>query len=230
MHTSTIGSCELGGVPRTAAIIEAPLPLEAIKNLEKIGADLLEIRVDCFEENIQKICGYIEDVKRICRLPLIGTIRENDRTKDSRADMFAEVIPLVDAVDIEIDAPIVSEVISMAAGKTVVVSEHNFQNTPTARELGEIASRAAQLGGHIVKIAAMAHCSEDVVRLLRFTHDCEMPIVAFSMGEYGVISRVTSMLFGSLYSYGFVTKANAPGQLHIEKLIEELRLYYPGYT
>jgi 3-dehydroquinate dehydratase-1 len=222
-----IGTCQLGVVPRSTAIIEEPLPYHVVRNLKDIGVDLLEIRVDCFEENIQAVCDYIARLRKICSLPLIGTIRENERTKENRVGMFSKVIPLVDAIDIEIDATVAPKVISMAEGKTIIISEHNFEITPTTTDLNRIVERAELLGGHIVKIAAMAHGPQDVVRLLQFIGDCAMPIVAFSMGEYGAISRIVSMLFGSLYSYGYVTKPNAPGQLHIEKLIEEMRLYYP---
>jgi 3-dehydroquinate dehydratase-1 len=227
MKTLAIGSCTLGAIPRTAAIIDAVVPLQEIKKIKRIGADLLEIRVDCFDRNIDDVCGYIAKVKRAVSLPLIGTIRENERTKKNRIALFTKIMPLVDAIDIEIDAAINTKVIELAGGKTIIVSEHDFKRTPGTADLRHIAAKASALGGHIVKIAAMARERNDVVRLLQFTHACTMPIVAFSMGEHGAISRVLSMFFGSLYSYGFVTKANAPGQLHISKLIEEIQRYYP---
>jgi 3-dehydroquinate dehydratase I len=226
-ETCSIGSCKLGAVPRAVAIIDGPLALDKIKTIEELGADMLEVRVDCFEDGIDGVCEYIASTRRACSLPLIGTIRETARTRNNRSALFAKIIPLVDAVDIEIAAAIAPAIIAMSAGKTVIVSEHDFERTPGSAELEAIARRAAALGGHIVKIAAMAHDREDVVRLLEFTHRCPLPAVAFSMGEYGAISRVMSMLFGSLFSYGYVTKANAPGQLPLNKLVEELRMYYP---
>jgi 3-dehydroquinate dehydratase I len=229
MTNILIGSCKLGAIPRVAAIIDSFLPIEKIMELKSIGTDLLEIRVDCFEEPIDKVCGYMVNVKRNCGLPLIGTIRENERTKSNRIDLFAKIIPVVDSIDVEIDAAIAPQVIDMAAGKTIIVSEHNYNFTPDMDGLIDIVERAAVLGGHIVKIAAMAHNRADVIRMLQFINGCKMPVVAFSMGESGSISRVMSMLFGSLYSYGFVTNANAPGQLGIEKLVEEMRLYFPEF-
>ncbi len=231
MSKCRIGSCSLGAVPAAAAIIDGPLPLTEMKKLKSIGTDLLEIRVDGFREDIDTVCDYIAGVKKTIGLPLIGTIRENPRNKDNRIDLFRRIIPLVDAIDIEIDAPINSAVIAMASKKTIIVSEHDFSGTPDKAALCRIVKKASGLtsglGCHIVKIAALARNREDVVRLLEFTNGCATPIVAFSMGQYGSISRVLSMFFGSLYSYGFVKKANAPGQIHIRKLIEEMRRYYP---
>lgn len=228
MPKCSIGSCELGSVPRTVAIIDRTLWIEDIVKLQEIGTDILEIRVDTFTQDIKAICSFINEIKKACSLPLIGTIRENTGNLEKRLDFFKSIIPLVDAVDIELDSPINSEVIAMAKGRTIIISEHDFQGTPDDGKLNAIVEKAVSRGCHIVKIAVMAHNQDDVVRLLQFIHCCKANIVAFSMGEYGAVSRVLSMLFGSLFTYGYVTHANAPGQLSINKLIEELRLYYPA--
>jgi 3-dehydroquinate dehydratase-1 len=230
MKKCFIGNCELGSRPRTVAIIDRPLWIEDIIRLEKIGTDILEIRVDSFTQDIQKTRAFIEDVKKACSLPLIGTIRENTNTVDKRLEYFKTILPLVDAIDIELNGEISSQVIALAQGKTIIVSEHDFAGTPETARLHEMVQKAVTIGANIVKIAVLAARREDVVRLLKFVDECEENIVAFSMGEYGTVSRVFSMLFGSLFSYGFVTHANAPGQLPIEKLIEECRLYFPEMT
>jgi 3-dehydroquinate dehydratase I len=227
-----IGSCTLGAIPRTLAIIDDTLPMQEIKKLKEIGVDLFEIRIDSFNDSIETILKYAAKVKDTVSIPLIGTIRENAWTKKNRLELFAKVIPSVDAIDIEIDADIAKPVIEMAAKakKTIIVSEHDFNGTPTDAELDKIVRKAAGLGCDIVKIAALARSKSDVVRLLECIHRSKTPIVGFSMGEYGAISRVLSMFFGSLYSYGYVKKANAPGQIQIGKLIEEIRKYYPDYN
>jgi 3-dehydroquinate dehydratase-1 len=227
MNIPRIGSCELGVAPRAAAIVDDFFPLREIARLKKLGTDLLEVRVDGFDKDIDTVCDYLVKIKKTVSLPLIGTIRESNRTKNSRIDLFAKIIPIVDAIDIEIDASIGKKVVGMAKGKTIIVSEHDFSGTPDDARLRRIVKDAFGMGGHIVKIAAMATCREDVVRLLEFTRDCKKPIVAFSMGEFGPISRVMSMLFGSLYTYGFVKKANAPGQIPIGELIALLRRFFP---
>ena len=229
MPKCSIGSCELGLVPRTVAIIDRPLWIEDIVKLQKTGVDILEIRVDSFSQDIRSTCAFIAEIKKTCTLPLIGTIRENTGNANKRLDYFKKIIPLVDAIDIELNNPISSDVVKMAAGRTIIVSEHDFLGTPDNDALNGIVEKALSVGCHIVKIAALAKNQDDVVRLLQFVHGCTANIVAFSMGEFGTISRVLSMLFGSLFSYGFVTHANAPGQLHINKLIEELLLYYPAF-
>jgi len=227
MKIPRIGNCELGTVPRTAAIVDDFFPPSEIKKLKKLGTDLLEIRVDNFKGDIDKVCDYIGKIRKAASLPLIGTIRENERNRKNRIDLFAKIIPLVDAIDVEIDSSINKKIIAMAAGKTIIVSEHDFLGTPDSTRFSRIVKDAFDMGGHIVKIAATANCRKDVVRFLDLIRDCKKPIVAFSMGDFGSISRIMSMLYGSLYTYGFVKKANAPGQIPIGELIALLRRFFP---
>jgi 3-dehydroquinate dehydratase I len=227
MKAIKIGACTLGKAPRTLAIIDELLPLPEIKKLKAMGTDLLEIRFDSFPCGIDESCAYVAKVRKSVSLPMLGTIRENARNKKNRLEWFAKAIALVDAVDIEVDAEIAKQIIKMAAKKTIIVSEHDFKGTPSNARLDRMVKQARDLGCHIFKIAAMANSTNDVVRLLEFINKCKTPVVGFSMGELGAISRVLSMFFGSLYSYGYVKKANAPGQIQIGTLIEEVRKYYP---
>ena len=88
--------------------------------------------------------------------------------------------------------------------------------------------RALLQGADIIKIAVMARSTADVTRLLRFTEDCKVPLVTIAMGPLGSVSRVIAPLFGSLFTYGFIHRPVAPGQLSVEKLIEERTLYFPA--
>ena len=45
------------------------------------------------------------------------------------------------------------------------------------------------------------------------------------MGEIGKITRVAGFFFGSIMTYTFVGKSFAPGQIELNRLIEELKFY-----
>ena len=223
-----IGSIALGEIPRVVAVIDEFLDMHRIAGLTKTGADILEIRFDLLGDDIPSLCVFVDKIKKTTNFPCIGTIRETDANRHKRMDMFKAVIPFVDAIDIEIDVSIARQVIAHAAGKTVIVSEHDFEKTPDIAHLHAIADRAHELGAHIVKIAAMAHSRQDVARLLAFASECAWPVVVIAMGDFGTISRVLAPVFGSLFTYGFLRSAVAPGQIPVGKLVEELRLYYPS--
>ncbi len=137
-----IGSIALGEIPRVVAVIDEFLDMHRIAALAKTGADILEMRFDLLGDDIPSLCVYVDKIKKTTNFPCIGTIRETDGNRHKRMDMFKSVIPFVDAVDIEIDASIAQQVIAHAAGKTVIVSEHDFEKTPDIAHLHAIADRA----------------------------------------------------------------------------------------
>jgi len=229
MTACSIGTCTLGSIPRVVAIIDRVIGLQELQKLESRGTDILEIRVDSLDIGDKALCDYIKQLRAVTTCGLIGTVRDNARTTNRRLEIFKCIIPLVDAIDIEIDADINAQVISLAQGKTVIVSEHDYDVMPDDIDLKRIVDTAIKQGAHIVKIAAMANSRMDVVRLLEFTQSCSENLVSIAMGDEGTISRITAPLFGSLFAYGFIEDAVAPGQLPVWKLIEELRMYYPAY-
>jgi len=229
MNHITIGTVELGTVPRVVAIIDRCMPINTVKGLQDKGASILEIRVDCFKEPFDEILNYIKEIKSTIGIPVIGTIRETESNRENRLPLFEQIIPLIDAVDIEIDTDINRAVISLAEGKTVIVSEHDYEKMPHIEGLEYIVDTAKSLGADIIKIAATAHSSEDVTRLLTFTESRSENIVSIAMGEAGTISRVAAPLFGSLFTYAFISNAVAPGQLSLEDMVKELKRFYPDF-
>jgi 3-dehydroquinate dehydratase-1 len=224
-----IGSCELGKIPRVVLIIEEPIPVKRLERAVETGADIFELRVDCFKGDFKSCCDYIKKIRSAIQLPAILTIRETKQNASKRLQMFKRLIDCADAVDIEIDAPILSKVVKLAKDKTIIISDHDFKKTPKNAKLGEFVDKAMAAGADIAKIAAMPKTKKDIARLLHFTESRSENMISISMGSLGVISRVIAPLFNSLLTYGYVTKAVAPGQISLEMLIEELRLFYPAF-
>ncbi len=219
---------EFGTLPRVVAVVDQVLPIEKLIELGEEGVGILEFRFDLIDEPFSETLRYLAEVRRECRLPVIGTVRETESNRADRLGMFREILPLVDSVDIEIDARINREVIDAAGEKYVIVSVHDFERTPSLKELEKIVEISEGLGGTITKIAAMASGAEDVTRLLRFTEDHkDHNLVTIAMGAQGRVSRVIAPLFGSLFTYACIGEPVAPGQLQVGHLIEELQRYFP---
>lgn len=222
----SIGSCNLGSKPRIVAVVDECAAAGKLQLLRG-EADILEMRIDCYQQPLDKTVHYLQGIRSKVGIPMIGTVRENEFTKHDRPGIFNAIMPYVDAIDIELGASISGEVVAAAAGKIIIVSEHDFIATPDVAGLQSMVTRAKEQGADIIKIATMAHTREDVVRLLEFTRACTDPIVTIAMSALGSVSRVIAPLFGSLFSYGFLTKPVAPGQLSVVKLVEEFRIYFP---
>jgi 3-dehydroquinate dehydratase-1 len=204
------------------------VPLETLSGYRQRGASLLEVRVDLFNEDFDRVLEYVGELRSRCGMPVIGTIRETDRTRPHRLELFERLVPLVDSIDIEVDAAIGREVAALCGDKPLIVSEHDFERTPRLEELHHSADRAGSLGASIAKVAVMARGRDDVTRVLRFCEESSIPTVAIAMGPLGTISRVIAPLFGSLFTYAFVGEREvAPGQLPLDELSSMIARLYP---
>jgi 3-dehydroquinate dehydratase-1 len=229
MGMIVIKNIEFGGDPRVVGIIDSPMTTMRLVNYVERGVDMFEVRVDLFDRAIGKVVEYIEMIKGTISVPLIGTVRETDLNSADRADWYVSLAKCVDIVDIELGMPKWREAVDGVLGSAVImVSEHDFNATPDVNGLDDIVRRSVDQGAEIVKIATMANCAEDVTRLLRFTEDCEVPVVSIAMGDIGFVSRVVAPLFGSLFTYGYLgRKPLAPGQISALELVGALNLYFP---
>ncbi|NLD92278.1 MAG: type I 3-dehydroquinate dehydratase [Fibrobacter sp.] len=222
----SIGSCLLGNAPKVVAVIDELFSIEKILDVKQDGADIFEMRIDCYKAPLDTIVAYLEKVKNEAAVPMIGTVRENDWTSKDRIPIFRAIMPFVDSIDLELGTPISNEVRDFAHGKTIIVSEHDYNKTPSNDCLNDMVKRSLDQGADIVKLAVMANSRDDVRRLFTFTQECTIPVVTIAMGSHGTISRVIAPLFGSLFTYGFIEKPVAPGQLSAKKLVEEIGLYF----
>ena len=219
-----IGKLTLGNTPRIAAVIVDSEDKKAISVAKRGGADLLELRIDCFKKRdalyIQKT---IKNIKAV-NLPVIATIRSKVEggkaaiSDSARLGLFETIIPFVDAVDIELSSSkILKDIINQAHrfNKKVIVSYHNFKNTPEQKKLEAIIKNSKKAGSDIVKIATFARNKKDIIRLASLTVSHEN-IITIAMGRLGTLSRLLFPMLGSLLTYCSVTKASAPGQIPLK--------------
>ncbi len=218
--------------PAIAVVIDDYIPVDELVKLKSKGASLFEIRFDLLTGSMERSISYIKDVKVETGLPLLGTLRETEVNIGDRLSLFEQFIPFVDAIDIEIDTDIAEDVIELAdrEAKVIIVSEHDFEKMPNDSELDKLVEKSLSLGADIVKIAAMSSSLSETARLMRYNEIQDVPLITIAMGEYGKLSRMAGMFFGSLYTYTFINEGVAPGQIGFEELIKDIRNYYPGFN
>ena len=103
----------------------------------------------------------------------------------------------------------------------LVLSYHNFQETPD--NMMEILSELTSLNPKVVKVSVMAHTEQDVLDLMNFTRgfktlNPEQEYVTISMGKVGKVSRITSDVTGSSWSFASLDVASAPGQISLSNM------------
>ncbi len=195
---------------------------------KKLGADVLELRIDLIHENPERI---LVELKKL-GLPIIITNRMKEEggawtgSEPERIQKLISLIPHADAVDIELCAEKKDTVVLKArhAGKKVIISTHDFQNTPDIEVMTGLIRESFEAGADIAKLAVMPHSLDDVLNLLYVTLHSSGHVCTIAMGEIGKHSRVITPLYGSVLTYGYVDTPVAPGQLRIDELKYILRL------
>jgi len=217
--------------PKIALVITDRESNSQIKNLK---VDVLEIRVDMFKTwELEHVRRQILNRQKL-NLPLLLSVRNQkkegaamDWSDERKRQIFKMSLPLVDMVDIELSSPLLKETLVEARRlkKKTIVSAHDFNHTPT--HLENIFKKALSTGASIVKIAAKANSYDDVFRMIEFTrHHCKHPLITMSLGSLGVMSRLILPAAGSMYTYTFLHKPSAPGQIDFKTLQAHLKIYY----
>ena len=207
-------------------------------------ADILEIRLDRvwvkgLQPEIEESRAFIRDLKQKTKKPLILTIRRPEESEapgpgilpdESRLPFFEALIPLIDAVDVEIGSAIAGKVARLArkVKKPVIGSYHNFRRLPPDNTLYEKMGRAKNLGAEIFKVTALTESPKETIRLLLFCNLFSKShlICAIGMGKGSALSRITAPLFGSVLTYASLSVKTAPGQPDIKTLSADLRRFY----
>lgn len=227
------GTLTLGARP---CVIAAGGAAEVDALLATTDANAIELRADLFPAP-----GVDATVAALTRLrttgrPLLLTVRAahegGQPVADAvRAKIYREGLALVDGIDIELSSEqLRTDLVPQArtAGKTIVLSFHDFQATPPPATLRDIATRALDAGADVAKLATTARSLDDVQSLLALTLEFrERGIATLAMGAVGALSRVFFSAAGSLLTYGSVGAPTAPGQLPIRELAGLVRRFFP---
>ncbi|XP_038992038.1 bifunctional 3-dehydroquinate dehydratase/shikimate dehydrogenase, chloroplastic-like [Hibiscus syriacus] len=196
---------------------------------EASTADLVEIRLDSL-----KNFNPFEDLKVLIKqspLPTLFTYRPvweggmYDGDEKERLDVLQLAMELgADYIDVELK--VAHEFIKSINGKKpekfkIIVSSHNYENTPSVEELGNLVAKIQSTGADIVKIATTAVDITDVARVFQITVHSHVPIIGLVMGERGLISRILCAKFGGYLTFGTLEPGviSAPGQPTINDLL-----------
>ncbi|MGI6020845.1 MAG: type I 3-dehydroquinate dehydratase [Lachnospiraceae bacterium] len=250
MNTVKVRNIEIGaGVPKICVPIVASdkkTIIEAAKKMNDIPVDVVEWRVDWFEDvfEIDKVIDVLGDLRRaLGDIPLLMTFRTSKEGGEKAIDDEAYIelnvkaaqSGFVDLVDVEVFTgdEIVKKIIdgAHAAGVKVIASNHDFGKTPEKDDIVGRLRKMQELGADIPKIAVMPNSKKDVLTLLAATEEmaseyADRPIITMSMSGTGVISRLCGEVFGSALTFGAAGKASAPGQMDVDDLSTVLEIIH----
>lgn len=202
--------------------------------LAGLPCDLIELRVDGYPDYARwsEMGLKLEQAG----LPVLMTLRlanEGGFWKGPDHDRLAAyrlAIEKLSGVDVELHSEIAGEVgaLARAAGKTAVISYHNFSETPPQKDLERIIERMREIGT-VAKIAVKVNQLDEVEMLRGLLHqNWGVPVCILGMGPLGRETRLRFPLEGSCITYGYLDAQGAPGQHSAKELKDYFRPLQPG--
>src|SRR5215213_236363 len=209
-------------------------------------ADVVELRLDCLDDGeVEGAFPLLPGIVTPPRLPFVLThppagqagrrrldppepLRFSPRTSellndaDERARVYADV-----ELDL-LESPHAEHLREILEGFTLICSHHDFLQTPS--DPGALYERMARTGARVLKVAARAEDATDCAPLLALIERARrdgLEMIAVSMGEAGVLTRVLATAFGAALTYGSLERGRetAPGQLSVRELRELYRVH-----
>lgn len=94
-------------------------------------------------------------------------------------------------------------------------SVHDFERTPSAGEIASILDSGDQ---EVSKMACAVHSFTDLHSIYEASQSVARKHVLLGMGELGTVTRIRQSVLGNEFTFGYVGKPTAPGQLSAEEM------------
>eukprot|EP00250_Pteridium_aquilinum_P004369 c14583_g1_i2 orf=253-1791(+) len=200
------------------------------------GANLVEFRLD----HLARFDPHTDLPTLLADRPLPAVVTYRSSSEGGKyvgddAPRFSALMLAIklgaDFVDIEMEvAPTFMSKLQWPFESKIIVSNHNFQKTPAAEELGCLVANMQSTGADIIKVVTFAQEITDVAHVFQVLSRSQVPTIALVMGEHGVISRLLAPKFGGFLTFGALApgKESAPGQLTLADLHNIYRFPHVG--
>ena len=190
------------------------------------GADYVEIRFDFL--NLSDMNEALSIANQVNR-KAVYTLRspeQGGQFKGSTSERIAYLEKLSSSMpmllDVELDTIKSNDNLAHYLDEqnaSLLVSWHDFEKTPSNAQLTRTLYEMRKYSQN-VKIVTTAQKTEDSLSLLElYENSLGLNLIAFAMGEAGVISRLLCVIIGSApFTYASLEKAISPGQLTIKQM------------
>ena len=205
--------------------------IKYIKEVSKLPIDIIEWRADFFinDSNFNDIVTFSNEIKKSTNKPILFTLRSSKEGGNIEynnyqyiLDVYNKVIEnkcfeLIDLELLTLKSNDIKNLIKLCNLNNIknIISNHDFTKTPSKKNIISRINKMIKLKCDIAKVAYMPKSKKDVMSLLDAASEIkDFPVIAISMGELGVISRI----FGSVLTFASAKRSSAPGQLEAMKL------------
>nr|XP_007147104.1 hypothetical protein PHAVU_006G096400g [Phaseolus vulgaris]ESW19098.1 hypothetical protein PHAVU_006G096400g [Phaseolus vulgaris] len=205
-----------------------------MKHAKTEGADAVEVWLDCIT-NFHPLL-HLKIILQNKPLPLLiahrptwgGSLHKGDEIMRLEALQLAVELG-ADFIEVELkEASCLPTLVEHrrnhnSHGK-IIVSCYVDDITPTQEELLQLVALMQATGSDIIKLVTHAADITEVMRIFSLFPHCQVPLIAYSVGERGLISHLLSPKFGGFFVYGSLAGNPIPGMPSLESLKEAYKL------
>jgi len=204
---------------------KTPKKLDLVLKKALKKSDYVELRFDFLKPT--QVPDALELVKEkmrrcVCTLrPSVegGKFHGTEKERISILKLIAEYRPFL--LDVEFNTLRKNKMLHNYIIKTkteVLVSWHDFKNTPDAYSLKKMFKQMKKFSKHI-KIVTSAKTQNDSSNILSlYSNSDKTNLIAFAMGDYGKMSRILCLYLGAPFTYVSLGKPIAPGQFSLDQI------------
>ncbi|KAL3537959.1 hypothetical protein ACH5RR_001325 [Cinchona calisaya] len=214
------------GLLKNSTMICAPLMAESVeqmlKDMQKAkaeGADVIEIRLDCIKGFQPK-----KDLQILLRnkpLPIIIVYRATSQGGQYDADDQTRLETLQLAKElgsdyVEFELKVASDLMKegqfhRSSRSKIIVSSYVNAVTSSKEDLSHLVACMQSTGADVVKLVVNAMTITETAKIFHLLSHCQVPLIAYSTGERGLISQILGPKFGGFLVYGSIGEHIVPG-------------------
>jgi 3-dehydroquinate dehydratase-1 len=194
-----------------------------IRKAFSLGADYVEIRFDYLKSSDMEHAIKITESTKARAIFTLRSADETGRFEGSEKERIellrrlSKAGPMlldVEYLTIKDNRDLADFLVSQQT--PILISWHDFKCTPPNNQLLDILN-GMKIYSNYTKIVTTARDTRDAFRVLDLYEGATgLELIAFAMGEFGVISRILCAIAGNApFTYAAVNRHTAPGQLDL---------------
>ncbi|RAL52452.1 hypothetical protein DM860_007309 [Cuscuta australis] len=217
------------------APVAAGTVAEVIEGMHKAkgeGADMVEIRLDCIRHFNPK--QHLHSLLSNKPLPVLILYRPVWEGDNLAGDVECQLETLCLARElgadyVEFDLKIAYDFLAKEdqkkCGSSKLILSCYLESIISSNEaLNEVVSRMQSTKADILKVVTEANDITELPKLFHVLSHCQVPMIAYSIGERGLISQLLGPKFGSVLIYGSIEGKPVPGLPTIDHLRQAYRI------
>ena len=196
---------------------------------------LVEIRLDYYNANLSRdLLLWVKNLIQSNEMKILFTYKNKNLSHDAYYSLIQQLIKTKpDYIDLDVDiiASTLTNLAELALKNNVLIvySYHNTKDTPSLPIISDMYEFFIQMlpkfisrKGNILKMIFTANKMTDNDTVLQFCARCGnlgIPLVSFCMGDLGKRSRIQCIRNGAAYTFVYIKKPTARGQIHINEIL-----------